>query len=218
MNKTTKFLNSSVGRKIVMSLSGLFLCTFLVVHLIINLFALNVKNDGGSEFEMYATFMATCPLIRPLEWVLFGGFILHAVLGIVLTLQNWKARPVNYKVNSSSENSPWISRFAWLTGIFVGVFLVVHVNTFFVQSRFITHRPMIQLIIDAFKSPAYVAFYMVALVFLAYHLRHGFQSAFQTLGWRTSRYLPLINAVAALFWLVIPIGFALIPLYFFFAY
>jgi succinate dehydrogenase / fumarate reductase, cytochrome b subunit len=218
MNKTTTFITSSVGRKIVMSLSGLFLCSFLVIHLVINLFALNVKNDEGITFNQYGEFMATYPLIRPLEWGLFAGFLLHAILGLYLWVKNNKARPVGYKVSGGSENAPWMSRYAWLTGIFVGVFLIVHINTFFVQSRFINHRPMIEFIVEAFKSPVYVAFYIVALFFLAYHLRHGFQSAFQTLGVRTSRYQSLINAVAAVFWLLIPIGFAIIPLYFLFAY
>jgi succinate dehydrogenase / fumarate reductase cytochrome b subunit len=218
MNNTTVFLNSSLGRKIIMSLSGLFLCSFLVVHLAINLFALKVKTDGGSEFNRYANFMATHWLIKPLEIMLFAGFLLHAMLGIYLALKNRQARPVGYKQSSGSANASWMSRYAWLTGVFVGVFLVVHINTFFVQSRFIVHRPMIDFLIDAFKSPMYVAFYMVALFFLAYHLRHGFQSAFQTLGWRTGRYMPLINAIAAVFWLLIPIGFAIIPLYFLFAY
>lgn len=218
MNKTTVFLNSSLGRKIIMSLSGLFLCSFLVVHLTINLFALKVKSDGGSEFNLYAEFMATHWLIKPLEIVLFAGFLLHAALGIFLAVKNRQARPVGYKQSAGSANSSWLSRYAWLTGIFVGIFLVVHVNTFFVQSRFVVHRPMIEFLIEAFKNPLYVAFYLVALFFLAYHLRHGFQSAFQTLGWRTSRYEPLINAVAAVFWLLIPIGFAIIPLYFLLAF
>ncbi len=223
MSKTAKFLSSSVGRKVTMALSGLFLCSFLVVHLIINLFALKVKSDNGAEFDLYAHFMATHPLIRPLEWILFGGFLLHAVLGMYLFLLNRKARPVGYEVNKANENSSWISRLAWLTGVFVGVFLVVHVRTFFVRSRSffgnppIDGRPMIELIKDAFGNPMYVAFYMVALVFLAYHLKHGFQSAFQTFGLRVGKFEKLINAVGAIFWLVIPIAFAIIPLYFLFA-
>lgn len=218
MGKTTTFLNSSLGRKIVMALSGLFLCSFLVVHLIINLFALKVKTDGGAEFEMYAHFMATYPLIRPLEWILFGGFLLHAVLGIYLAIANRRSRPVQYEVNKAGENSSWVSRLSWLTGIFVGVFLVVHINTFFVQSRYFGKEPMIDLMIDAFRSPLYVAFYLLALVFLAYHLKHGFQSAFQTFGLHIGKYKNLVNSVALVFWLLIPILFAIIPMYFLFVY
>lgn len=218
MGKTAKFLQSSVGKKVIMSLSGLFLCSFLVIHLTINLFALRVKTDGGAEFDTYAHFMATHPLIRPLEWILFAGFLVHAVLGLWLEIRNRRVRTVKYEVNRPSENSTWASRFAWLTGILVGVFLVVHVNTFFVQSRFFDDRPMIELIKEAFAKPWYVAFYMVALVFLGYHLKHGFQSAFQTLGLRVGKFQSLIHAVGVIFWLIIPIGFAIIPLYFLFAF
>ncbi|MBX2991648.1 MAG: succinate dehydrogenase cytochrome b subunit [Bacteroidetes bacterium] len=224
MGKTATFLSSSVGRKITMALSGLFLCSFLVVHLTINLFALQASSGNTAEFrgaemfEIYGHFMATHPIIRPLEWGLFAGFLLHAILGIYLYLLNRKARPIQYEVNKASENSTWSSRFGWLTGILVGVFLVVHVNTFFVESRFLGKGPMIQLMIDAFSSPAYVAFYIVALVFLAYHLKHGFQSAFQTFGVRSGKLEKLVHAIGIVFWLLIPVGFAIIPLYFLFAY
>ncbi len=217
MRKSTSFFNSTVGRKIIVALSGLFLCSFLVLHLYINLFAL--RADAGvtdSEFNTYAHFMATYPLLRPMEWILFGGFFLHAILGIVLAVKNRQARPVQYEMNKPSENSSWVSRLSWLTGIFVGVFLVVHINTFFVQSRFFDHRPMIKLIEDAFRSRTYVIFYLIALAFLALHLKHGIQSAFQTLGLRVGKYQKLIEAVGIIFWLLIPIGFALIPLYFLF--
>jgi succinate dehydrogenase / fumarate reductase cytochrome b subunit len=162
--------------------------------------------------------MATHPLIRPLEWILFAGFLLHAVVGLWLEIRNRSVRPTKYEVNRPSENSTWASRFAWLTGIVVGVFLVVHVNTFFVQSRFFDHRPMIELIKEAFAKPWYVAFYMLALIFLGYHLKHGFQSAFQTLGLRFGKLQKLLDAVGVVFWLIIPIAFALIPLYFLFAF
>ncbi|HXG01485.1 MAG TPA: succinate dehydrogenase cytochrome b subunit [Bacteroidota bacterium] len=218
MGKTAKFLQSSVGKKVIMSLSGLFLCSFLVLHLTINLFALRVKTDGGAEFDTYAHFMATHPLIRPLEWILFAGFLVHALLGLWLEIRNRSVRTVKYEVNRPSENSTWASRFMWLTGILVGVFLVVHVNTFFVQSRFFDHRPMIELIKEAFANPWYVGFYMVALIFLGYHLKHGFQSAFQTLGLRVGKFQKFIHAVGVIFWLIIPIGFAIIPLYFLFAF
>lgn len=218
MGKTTTFLASSVGRKMTVALSGLFLCSFLIVHLGINLFALKAKSDGGAEFNTYAHFMATHPVIKPLEWILFAGFLLHAILGLFLAVKNRQARPERYEVNKAGENSTWTSRFAWFTGLFVGVFLVVHIKTFFWESRFIRDQPMINFIVEAFSSPAYVAFYMVALVFLAYHLKHGFQSALQTFGVRAGRYRSMIEWLGVFFWLIIPIGFAIIPLYFLFAY
>jgi len=217
MNKTTTFLQSSVGRKVIMSLSGLFLCSFLVVHLGINLFLF--EGDGGQTFDVYAEFMATYPLLRPLEIILFAGFIIHAFVGIWLWLTNRRARPVNYAQNNASENSTLASRVTFITGGFVFIFLVVHINTFFVQSRFID--PSIRMydrVAEAFKNPLYDAFYIVALVFLSYHLKHGFQSAFQTLGIREKKYRLLIDIVAIVFWLLIPLGFAAMPLYFLWAH
>jgi succinate dehydrogenase / fumarate reductase cytochrome b subunit len=217
MNKTAAFLKSSVGRKLVMSLSGFFLCSFLIVHLYINLFAL--KQDGGATFDVYAEFMATYPLLRPLEIVLFAGFLLHAVVGVWLWFSNRSVRPERYKVIRASDTSTLTSRITFWTGMFVAVFLVVHINTFFVQSRFFPDgRTMYEYLLDAFRSPGYVIFYLVALVFLAYHLKHGFQSAFQSLGLRTGKYARLIDVVGVFFWLVVPLCFAAIPVYFLLAH
>jgi succinate dehydrogenase / fumarate reductase cytochrome b subunit len=213
----TKFYTSSVGRKLLMGLTGSFLCSFLVVHIYINLYLF--KQDAGRTFDAYSEFMATYPLIRPLEIVLFAGFLLHAVIGVWLWITNRRARPKRYAVNSSSENSDLTSRIGFLTGGIVFLFLVVHINSFFVQSRFITSgSTMYEIVAEAFRNPFYDAFYVVALVFLGYHLKHGFQSAFQTFGIRSTRYQPLIDLVAILFWLIIPLGFAAMPLYFLWAH
>jgi len=216
MTKIASFYSSSVGRKLLMGLTGFFLCSFLVLHLYINLFLL--KQDQGSEFDLYAEFMATYPLIRPLEILLFAGFLLHAFVGTWLWITNRMARPERYSVNRASENSTLASRSAFVTGAFVFAFLVVHVNTFFVRSRFFADgQTMSARVREAFQSPWYVAFYLVALVFLAYHLKHGFQSAFQTFGWRKGKYERWIDVLAVLFWLLIPVLFAVLPVYFLWA-
>ncbi len=216
MNKVKAFLTSSVGRKIIMSLSGFFLCSFLIVHVYINLFLL--KQDRGSTFDTYAEFMATYPLLRPLEIILFAGFLLHAFVGVWLWLTNRSMRPQRYKVSRAADSSSLSSRIAFWTGAFVFLFLVIHVNTFFVQSRFFPDgETMFERVAAAFRNPWNDVFYFIALVFLGYHLKHGFQSAFQTLGLRTKKYERLIDIVGILFWLIIPICFAAMPLYFLFA-
>jgi succinate dehydrogenase / fumarate reductase, cytochrome b subunit len=211
MKKILAFFSTSVGRKLLMGLSGLFLCSFLVVHLYINLFLL--KSDTGQTFDVYAEFMSTYPLMRPLEIMLFAGFLLHMILGIWLWYVNRKVRPQGYAVNRASDTSALSSRIMWITGGFVLVFLILHVNAFFVRSRFFPHdQTMYDIIRDAFQSPATVVFYLVALVFLAYHLRHGWQSSFQTFGLLNGKYKGLIEAIGVVFWLLIPAGFALIPI------
>ena len=210
MKKILAFFSTSVGRKLLMGLSGLFLCSFLVVHLYINLFLL--KGDTGQTFDAYAEFMATYPLLRPVEIVLFAGFLLHMMFGIWLWYANRKVRPRGYAVNRASDTSTLSSRIMWITGGFVLLFLILHVNTFFVGTRFFPHdQTMYEIVRDAFRSPATVVFYLIALVFLAYHLRHGWQSSFQTLGLLNGKYKGLIEAVGVVVWLLIPLGFASIP-------
>jgi succinate dehydrogenase / fumarate reductase cytochrome b subunit len=213
MGKITSFYTSSVGRKLLVGLTGLFLCSFLVVHLYVNLFLF--KQDSGQTYGVYSEFLATYPLIRPLEWILFAGFLLHAFIGGWLWITNRSARPRRYKVNRASDNSTLSSRVAFWTGSFVLVFLVIHINTFFITSRFRdTGETLYKIVVEAFKNPVYDAFYVIAMGFLAYHLKHGFQSAFQTFGLRNKKYRLLIDIVAVIFWLLIPIGFAFMPLYF----
>ncbi len=217
MHRISRFYNSSVGRKLIVGGTGFFLCTFLTVHLYVNLFLF--KSDGGETFEVYADFLATYPLIRPMEWLLFGGLVLHALLGTWLWITNRQTRPTKYSVNKASENSTLSSRFAFITGGVVFIFLFVHINTFFVKSRFFNDgMTMYDRVVEAFSHPWYVSFYIVSIAFLAYHLRHGFQSVFQTFGIRHERYRRLIDAVAIIFWLLIPLAFASIPLYFLWAH
>jgi succinate dehydrogenase / fumarate reductase cytochrome b subunit len=218
MDRITSFFSSSVGKKLLVGLTGFFLMSFLIVHLYINLFLL--KSDGGLTFQTYAEFMATYPLIRPLEIVLFAGFLFHIILGGWLWFKNRQVRPTRYAVNRASDNSALSSRIMFWTGSFVLAFLVIHVNTFFIRSRFLdmTGTTMYDLIRRAFSNPWNDAFYIVALVFLGYHLKHGFQSAFQTYGIRGGKYQTLIDILAAFFWLVIPLAFASLPLYFLWAH
>jgi succinate dehydrogenase / fumarate reductase cytochrome b subunit len=214
MNRIATFFNSSVGRKLLMGLTGFFLLSFLVVHLTINLFLL--KSDGGETFNAYAEFMATYPLVRPMEIALFAGFLFHLLLGGWLWFLNRRVRGRRYATNRASETSALTSRIMWISGSSVLAFLVVHVNAFFVRSRFIDHStPMSAIVAEAFRDPWVVAFYCVALVLLGYHLKHGVQSAFQTFGLRVGRWERWIDAVAVVFWLLIPLGFAILPLTFF---
>jgi len=213
MKRIAAFYSSSVGQKLLVGLSGFFLLSFLIVHLYINLFLFS--QDGGQTYDAYSEFMATYPLIRPLEILLFAGFLLHILLASWIWFTNRKVRPSGYAVNRASENSALSSRIMIISGATVLIFLVIHVNTFFVGSRFVhADTPVYDLVRDAFADPWYVGLYLVALVFLGYHLKHGFQSAFQTFGVRPGKYQKLIDAVAVVFWLVIPLAFAAIPLYF----
>ncbi|MEW5797737.1 MAG: succinate dehydrogenase cytochrome b subunit [Bacteroidota bacterium] len=214
MNSFFAFINSSVGKKILMSLTGIFLCTFLVEHLAGNLLLL--KNDGGEAFDAYAHFMGGNPIVRTLEVGLLALILLHIVNGTRIWLSNRRARDKKYQVYKLDENTTFQSRMMAVSAALVFLFLVVHLRKFWVPVRFFNEQSVSSLVYATFQQPFYVVFYLVALIVLSYHLRHGFQSAFQTLGWKTKKYSGMIEFVAVLFWLVIPVGFAIIPLYIYF--
>ena len=214
MNPFFRFFNSSVGKKIFMSLTGLFLAVFLIEHLAGNLLLL--KNDNGEAFNAYAKFMGGNPLVRTMEIGLLGLILLHIFNGTRLWWNNRNARGKNYGSYRLDENTTFQSRMMKLSAALVLVFLIVHMKKFWVHARFMGEHDIASLVYYTFRQPFYVFFYLISLVILSYHLRHGFQSAFQTLGLRTKKYQPLIEFISVLFWLVIPIGFAVIPIYIYF--
>ncbi len=213
MIKTVSLYKSSIGQKVLIAVAGMALCAFLIVHLSGNL--LLFKNDGGVAYDRYSGTLSTNPAVRGLEVVLGAVFLIHIIFAVQTWIENRLARPVRYAVNRPGENSELSSRIMFITGSGIFVFLVVHLRTFFVPTRFAAgvEPSMYQLVRSAFSNVIYDGFYLIALVLLGYHLRHGFQSAFQTLG-ITPKRIRLINAVAVFFWLVIPAGFAAMPLYF----
>ncbi len=214
MSKRIRFYSSSVGQKLIVGLTGLFLCSFLVVHFAGN--ALLFMNDGGKAYNLFSEFMSTNIAIRTLEVVLFAGFLIHIIWAIRVWLHNRSARPERYSMSRANENSALSSRIGFLTGSIVLIFLVIHLNSFWVPTRFPGNNPPISeydMVKVAFASPIYDVFYVIAMVLLGYHLRQGFQSAFQTFGLRPAWRKP-IDMIAIIFWLIFPVGFAAMPLYF----
>ncbi len=197
----------SVGRKVVMALTGLFLIVFLVEHLIGNFLLL--KADGGAAFNEYSASMVHNLLIRVVEVLLFASIIIHVVDGVQLTLSARRKRRRRYAVRSGSGS--WAARNMIVTGAVVLVFLVVHLYTFFVPYRIVgTERTLYDLVVAAFASPAYTAFYVVAFVFLGFHLKHAFVSSFQTLGLRHPKYDGLIEWAGRLYAVLVPLGYVVI--------
>ncbi len=210
---TVRIYVSNVGQKVLVCLAGLFLCAFLVEHVAGNL--LLFRHDGGAAYDAYSAFMSANIVIRILEFVLFAGFGVHIIFAVSTWISNRLARPMRYRVTRPSANSALSSRTPFITGSVVFVFLVIHLRSFWVPTRFASgpEPSAYEMVRTAFSSPVYDAVYLIALAFLGYHLRHGFQSAFQTLGLRPG-YVKLIDWVAVIFWLLIPIVFATMPVYF----
>jgi succinate dehydrogenase / fumarate reductase, cytochrome b subunit len=213
MNKFTAFYNSSVGKKIIMSLSGLFLCTFLVVHASINLFLFK----SAEAYNVASHFMSSNVIIRLVEVVLFAGLLAHMVSGVWVWIQNRMTRPVGYQMYRLKDNTKLSSRTPMLTtsASLVGFFLVSHLLTFWIPTRFGADPKLpYDMVSEAFSQPVMAIFYMIAVTFLGFHLKHGFQSGFQTLGLTNNRYKWLIDGVAVIFWLLIPLVFASMPAFF----
>jgi succinate dehydrogenase / fumarate reductase cytochrome b subunit len=215
MKSVLEFYYSSVGKKVLMSLTGLFLITFLLEHLVGNL--LLFANDHGVMYEAYGEFLVSNPVIRFVEIFLFLGMIGHGFVGVVLWLKNRMTRPVKYKYFKLKDNAILASRTTIWSGSVIFFFLVVHLRMFFIPSRFASEKiSNYELVVQAFANPWYVGFYLVALILLGYHLRHGFQSAFQTLGLRNKKYTPFLDLIAFVVWFLFPLGYATIPVYFYF--
>lgn len=190
-----------------MALAGLFIIIFLPVHLGINLMLL--KKDPGS-FNQAAHFMATFPVIRIIEIVLFAAIIIHFTWGIYIQIQNWLARPIGYAGGNKSETN-FFSRFMIWTGSTILIFLVLHFfNFFFVRLGFVKGNPddFYSLAHSLFRIPAYDVIYLVCFALLGLHLYHAFSSAFQTLGLNHRIWTPVVKVAALLYSILIPLGFA----------
>ena len=214
---------STIGRKLIMSFTGLFLVLFLVGHLAGNLQLF--INDGGQSFNIYAKFMTTNKFVKILSYVTYLSILGHVIYSIVLTSYNKKARPVSYKVSGGSS-SPWTSRNMGVLGTLVLIFLVVHLQGFWYKMHWgaigevtydgQSYKDLYTVVAVAFREWWIVALYVIAMFGLGFHLSHGFSSAFQTLGLNHKKYTPIIKTLGLLFAIVVPALFAAMPLYFFF--
>lgn len=227
------FFTSSIGKKFIMGLTGLFLIIFLVVHCSIN--AMIFFNDGGDTFNHWAHFMGTNLIVRTMEIGLFAGLLLHIIQGFVLWAQNSKARPVKYEMNKASENSKWYSRSMGLLGTLLLLFLILHIYHFWTPSRLggiggiraleettlanydgqeaLNLYAEMQMVFR--DNLPVVAIYILGVISLGWHLLHGFQSAFQTFGINHKRYTPIIQAIGLAFSIIVPLLFALMPVAFY---
>jgi len=251
MSEFKQTFNSSLGKKLIMALTGLFLCTFLIVHLGGNL--LLFKNDEGFGFNVYANFLTHFPPIEVIAYLLYLSILVHAIYALVLTIKNRKARPVRY-AEVSSANASWSSKNMGLLGSILFLFIVIHMSDFWYNYKYSGKVGFIEYKTDlatdqttavpynptspnfeksvstennfeivrvkdlharvesSFTNLIYVIFYVIAMGTLSFHLLHGFQSAFRTLGWVHRKYTPIVSFIGTwLFAVIIPLGFAAMP-------
>ncbi len=221
----SNFFGASIGRKFLMSVTGLFLVSFIAVHLAVNL--LLIFDDTGELFNQGAHFMETNPVIRIMEPVLGLGFMIHIIWSFFLEYQNWQARPVKYNKKNVSDSSSWSSRNMLVLGALVLVFLVMHIIDFYWVIRFAPQSlestiiggsevdNTYALVSDLFiNSTVYDIFYVIGAILLGFHLSHGFWSAFQTLGLSNKHWMKRLQFIGKVYAVIVAVGFSVIPLYF----
>jgi succinate dehydrogenase / fumarate reductase cytochrome b subunit len=254
MNEASGLLKSHVVKKYWMAATGLFLCLFLVGHLAGNLQLFMTSYEGQLQFNEYAVFMTTNPAVKVLSYLTYISILFHAVDGLVISIQNKKARPQAYAYSKPSKNSIWSSRNMGILGTIILVYIVVHMQNFWYEYKFgetpymksedgsplltdgsIVKNGEIQngsvylngdqigeamkdlytVVQSSFQEPLLVIFYVLGMVAIAFHLVHGFQSGFQSLGLRNPKYSPLIVKAGYAFAIIVPLLFAIIPIYMF---
>ena len=220
MGTNAGLFSSSLGKKYLMALTGLFLCSFLVIHFLGNI----TLYTDPVQFNEYTRFMSSNPIIRVMEIVLVAGFLTHIIDAIMLTRANKKAQPVKYAMDK--KQSSWHSRNMGLTGSVILAFLVLHLQSFWYGYKFgspayatdsagLPIKDMYTMVVEAFGEFWYSGIYVVAVTLLGIHLNHGFQSAFQSVGLRHKKYTPTIKMLGTAFSILITLGFVSFPIYFF---
>ena len=222
MATVVNIFSHTIGRKLLMALSGLFLILFLTGHVAGNLQLF--FDDGGLAFNEYGKFMSTNPGVKVLSYLTYFSIILHVIYSIILTRLNQQARPDKYAYSGGDKGSVWTSRNMGILGTIILIFIVIHLRNFWYEYRFGSLPTMANsdlvdlytLVKTSFSQWWYVLLYVVSMVFLGFHLSHGFQSAFQTLGLNHKAYTPVIQKIGLAYSIIVPALFASIPIYMFF--
>ena len=208
MNWFTNTFGSSVGKKLMMAITGLFFCVFLVLHLAGNL----TLYMGKDAFNSYAEHLHSLgPLLTLAEWGLLIFAVIHISTGLLLFYQNFKARPERYAVSKRAGGRTLGSATMPYTGVFLLLFVIYHLLNFHFVDK--THTTIFQIVSNAFAQPSYVLIYTFAMIIAAVHVSHGFLSAFQTLGANHPKYTPFLRGLSLVFSLIVGIGFGFIPVY-----
>lgn len=208
MNWLTATFASSIGKKLLMAMTGLFFCFFLAVHL-----AGNLTIYGGSAmFNSYAEHLHSLGvLLIVAEWGMLLFALVHILTGLTLFYQNLRARPQRYELKKRAGGRTLGSATMPYTGVLVLVFVIFHLLDFHFVDK--TQTKIWDIVIAAFDNPLYAAFYVAAMVVAAIHISHGFWSAFQTFGANHPKYMPAIRTVSILFAVLVGFGFGLLPIY-----
>lgn len=216
MAKST-FTGSSIGRKVAMALSGIFLITFLTLHFVINF----ISVFSEDAFNAASHFMGYNPFIQfVMQPILIAGVVFHFVMGFILEIKNRNARPIGYAKQNGSANSSWASRNMIISGAVILAFLVLHFYDFwvheitykYIEGNFEEPTRYFEELVAKFESPVRTGLYTLSFVLLAFHLWHGFSSAFQSVGFN-NKFSKTVRSIGYAFAIIVPLGFIFIALF-----
>jgi len=206
-----KYFRYSVGKKQVMGILGLLLCGFAFAHMTGNFLVFR----GAEAFNKYGEFLHNLPAFRLIEIGLATMFIAHIVMGLVLVVENRKARPQNYAVKRSSGGASLGSSTMAFTGTYFILFLVLHVLNirFAILPKAAPGAEEYDVVAGVMANPAWAIFYVVSALVLGLHLSHGLQSSFQSLGWYSRQYTPVLKRISVVYGIAIAVGYSVIALF-----
>ncbi|MAV64643.1 MAG: succinate dehydrogenase [Candidatus Marinimicrobia bacterium] len=210
--------------KYLASLSGLFLLLFLTGHLAGNLQLLISESAGAQkQFNEYANFMSTNPVVKVLSIITYVSIFLHVFVTIVLTIDSKMKRPIKYKKTKSPSSSPG-SKYMGVLGTIILAFVIIHLSNFWFKAKFTNeilkdpygNKDIYSLVISKFQHIEHVSIYVFSMLAIFFHTLHGFSSSFQSLGLVTSKTRKYFTLAGIIYSLVIPVMFAVIPVYIYF--
>ena len=227
MRIVNNYFISTIFKKIIAALTGLFLTLFLLGHLAGNLQLFIPGIEGQTQFNKYALFMTTNPAVKVLSIITYTSILIHIFLTLYLSWQSKQARPIAYAVSSGSSNSTWSSNNMAILGTALLVFIMIHLRSFWYEMHFgdipyqylndgTKLKDLYLITTSAFNNPIYTLFYVFSMAVLALHLKHGLESALQTIGLKFPNYEMALKYITTFIALVIPATFASIPIYLFF--
>ena len=227
MRIVNNYFISTIFKKIIAALTGLFLTLFLLGHLAGNLQLFIPGIEGQTQFNKYALFMTTNPAVKVLSIITYTSILIHIFLTLYLSWQSKQARPIAYAVSSGSSNSTWSSNNMAILGTALLIFIMIHLRSFWYEMHFgdipyqylndgTKLKDLYLITTSAFNNPIYTLFYVFSMAVLALHLKHGLESALQTVGLKFPNYEMALKYITTFIALVIPATFASIPIYLFF--
>ncbi|WP_185850883.1 succinate dehydrogenase cytochrome b subunit [Blattabacterium cuenoti] len=206
----SRFIKSSIGKKTIMAVTGIFLMSFLLLHLSVNLCLFY----GEESFNNAVSFMRRNILVKILEYVLASGFIIHIIFGFLLHIRNNKSKGnIDYAIKNTT--SSFGSRTMIYTGFLILCFLIIHLMNFMIPMKY-KHVSDYVLVISLFKNPIYTFIYVFSFFVLGFHLNHGFQSSFQSIGLSNKKRLFWIRKLGFFYFWFVCFGFCIIAIWFFF--